>query len=582
MAPGDLPPIASVRQESVTAPRRTRVSGSGTAVINGIIDPYDRNGETRGDKWYGSNGRDGIAAKMMRNPHVRQSVAYVVNPLTAADWKFKPASKNPIDREVADFCTHVFCERLPWDSIIKRKVGHGAQDGFSLSEMLDDNREVSPDRFPSHPRPGAALVPIEFAEIPNNTIQRWYQREDAPTQLESIEQWQPYSDVETFGPRKIGGSRIVRLTIDQKGANFTGEAILRSAYAPWKLLDAAELFRAIGMERTAVGNPVAIAADGIEYGSEELDAIELLLENMRNNAKGAAVLPGGYKIEWSGAGENDIANLNIAIEAFKTDIAVNVTAGFTRLGLTGPGSYALANTSQGQYHLATVGWAKGFANCFNLGADGWSPVRRIVEANYGIGVQMPTLMAYNLPTRDIEKVLKLTYDGVRSGVITPDDPLEDESRGMLQLGPRDPYSSRREMAQVPGVSGKPFDGSSVDEIEEDVDQQQEDVTSNDADSIDDATSSATPDNTTPKEDQTIFGYHLQFGVAKINEARRNLGLSEEDYGNMTVPEFLRSLDAIASKKNNDDHTEQDDVGHDKDDVKEEDDQEPEESIDESV
>jgi len=476
MAAGDLPPVESMRPKSGAKPRRRRVGGSGTTIAGGFIDPYDSNSETKGDKWYGSHGSDGISAKMMRNPHVRQSVAYVTNPLTAADWKFKPASKAPLDREIADFCTHVFCERLPWDSIIERKVGDGAQDGFSLSEMLDDMQPVSPDRFPSHPRPGAALVPIEFAEIPNNTIQRWFQNKSAPTQLEAVEQWQPYSDAETFGPRRIEASRIVRLTIGQKGANFTGNAILRSAYAPWKLLDAAELFRAIGLERTAVGNPIAVAPEGVEYGDAELDAIELLLENMRCAAKGAAVLPGGYKIEWTGAGENDIANLNIAIEAFKTDIAVNVTAGFTRLGLTGPGSYALANTAAGQYHLATVGWSKLASRCFNLGHDGWSPVRRIVEANYGIGLPLPTLMAYNLPTRDIEKILNLTYKGVTARIITPDDALEEEARGMLQIGPHDPGTARKSAA--PSLFGQmpkepPADAPEPDEPEQDDQEEDE-------------------------------------------------------------------------------------------------------------
>jgi hypothetical protein len=564
IASSDLPPVESARFDK---PKRRRSSGSGSTIVGGFIDSYDTNRETKGDKWYGSFGVDGISAKMMRNPHVRQSVAYVTNPLTAADWRFKSASKAPRDREVADFCTHAFCENLPWDSIVERMIGDGAKDGFSVSEMLDDNRPISADRFPSHPRPAAALVPIDIAEVPNNTIQRWYQNAEKPTEVDWIEQWQPYSDVEKPGPRPIRADRIVRLTIGQRGAEFTGFPILRSAYGPWKLLDAAELFRAIGLERTAVGNPVAIASENVEYGSEEIDAIEELLENMRTMAKGAMVLPGGYKIEWSGAGENDIGNLNIAIESFKTDIAVNVTAGFTRLGLTGPGSYALANTAAGQYHLATVGWAKLLARSFNLGVDGWSPVRRIVEANYGVGTPLPTLMAYNLPTRDIEKVLNLTYKGVSARVITPDDALEEETRGMLQLGPHDPESSRSD-TRVSTVRSSRSASQIVDTEESMDDEVDAEV---DADSQDTGSESAAPDDTTPKEEQTIFGYHLQYGVAKINEARRNLGLDEVDYGNVTVPEFLKGLDQLASDGSDpDQESEESDEGDMMDQVEEED------------
>jgi hypothetical protein len=56
---------------------------------------------------------------------------------------------------------------------------------------------------------------------------------------------------------------------------------------------------------------------------------------------------------------------------------------------------------------------------------------------------------------------------------------------------------------------------------------------------------ASPDGTTPKEAQTIFGYHLQLGVAKINEARENLNLPPVEYGDQTVPEYLASIGTSA-------------------------------------
>jgi hypothetical protein len=131
------------------------------------------------------------------------------------------------------------------------------------------------------------------------------------------------------------------------------------------------------------------------------------------------------------------------IESLKTDIAVNVQAGFTRLGLVGPGSYALGSTQAGQYHLSIVGYAALFALSFNLGRDGWSPVKRIVAQNYGANAPVPRLEARNLPTRDVEKTLKLVYEGVRTGVIIPDDPLEDETRSLVQIGARDPETARK-------------------------------------------------------------------------------------------------------------------------------------------
>lgn len=463
-----LPPVESMRPDK---PRPYRVSGSGTAVNSGLIASLDTNSETTGSKWYGSLGSNGISAKMMLHPHVKQSVAYVTNPLQSATWRFKPASGSALDREIADFCTHVFLECLPWDMILERMVGGAAQDGFSVSEMTDDLRPVAADRFPLHPRPAAAMVPTALHEVPANTVDYWHKRKDAPTQLESIDQWQPFSDGEDPGYRNVKADRLVRMTFGQSGSNFAGIAILRSAYAPWKILDMFETYRAIVVERTACGTPLAIASE--DMTTDEIDAVESVLENMRTMAKGAAVLPNGSTVEWSGAGENDLANLNIAIEALKTDLAINVTAGFSRLGLVGPGSYALANTQSGQYHLSTIGRAKLVSIVFTLGLDGWSPVRRIVEANYGPGVSIPILEARNLPTRDVKTVTGIIYNGINARAITPDDPLEEELREMAQVGPHDPSTARMGAGVSVGVGVSAEDVDLPEPDEPDPDDQEE-------------------------------------------------------------------------------------------------------------
>ena len=450
ISPSELPRVESMRPDKA---RSARKSGSGTVVYGGLLGSLDTNADTKGNKWYGSLGNDGISAKMLRNAHVSQSVGYVVNPLRAATWRFKPASGSELDREVAAFLSYCFLERLPWSLILERMVGSYVADGFALSEMTDAVMPIPRDRFPRHPGNGNGLVPTALHEIPNNTVDHWYKSQSDPTQLASIDQWQPYSDGEKSGYRSIPADRIIRITAKQKGGNFAGIPILRGAYGPWKLLDAFERFRAIGLERTAVGTPVATAPDG-EFDKDEAESIELLLENMRTMAKGAMVLPGGYTLKWEGAGENDIENLNIAIEALKTDIAVNVTCGFSRLGLVGPGSYALANTQEGQYHLSTVGHAGLVSIAFTLGLDGWSPVARIVEANYGAGTPLPTLEARNLPTRDIKTILPLIYNGIGQGAITADDPLEEEIREMVQVGPHDAATARAK-ATKPAPTEKP-------------------------------------------------------------------------------------------------------------------------------
>jgi hypothetical protein len=448
----NLPPVKTARFER-TKTRPLRIAGTGTQISAGVIASLDTNAETKGALWYGKLGKDGVSGKMLRNPHITQSVDYAVNPLSAASWGFDPASPSEFDREVADYNTYCFLECLPWYLILERMVGGATIDGFGLSEMTDDMRPIPTSRFPFHPGKGIGLVPTAMHEIPANTVGYWRKKKDNPDQLESVEQWQSHSDTEDAGYRSVPADRIVRLTLKQKGGNFAGVPTLRAVYSAWKLLDAFERYRAIGFERTSVGTPVATAPDG-EFNKDEADSIELALENMRTMAKGALVLPGGYTLQWSGAGENDLANLNIAIESLKTDIAINMSAGFSRLGLVGPGSYALGDTQLGQYHLATDKRAKLYSLIFNLGLDGWSPVKRITEANYGVGCPLPKLRARNLPTRDIKTIMPLLFQAIQNKAITPDDPLEDECRDMLTVGPRDESTERKSAPPVPFTNQK--------------------------------------------------------------------------------------------------------------------------------
>lgn len=457
-----LPPVARMRPDKA---RPRRKSASGTSSIYGILGSQDTNTATKGELWYGSFGDDGISAKMRRDPHIEQSIGYVTNPLVSARWRFRPASQSPLDVEVADWCSYCFFERLPWAMILERMVAGYTADGFSLAEMTDDTRPIPVERFRAHPgrQRGVGVVPTGLHDIPQNTVSKWHKKPGEPTRLASIEQWQPFDDKESPGYRSVPADRIVRFTTGQRGSSFAGVPILRSAYGPWKIKNALQTFEAIGFERTAVGVPVATPGEAEDFDKEEAESVELLLENMRVMAKGAIVLPPGYKLEWSGAGENDVSNLNIAIERCNTDMAANVSAGFTRLGLTGPGSYALGTTQAGQYHLSTVRHANLVETVFNLGLDGWSPIRRIVDLNYGADVQAPVLEARNLPTRDIKTSLSLLFNGVSQGVITPDDPLEEEARDMLDVGPRDPGSARKKPAPV--VAVPPGDDAEQDDVE---------------------------------------------------------------------------------------------------------------------
>jgi hypothetical protein len=214
--------------------RRVARGGSGTVITQGFISELEYNPELRGAKWYGEPGRIGVAGKMMRDPHVRASVNYVADALCAAKWRFEAASKSPLDREVATYCQRGIVKGIPFRRLVKRIVRGYMPYGFSLHEVLDDERPVSRERFPLHPGGGVGVLPIAFEERPAWTVYQWVQKPDRTTELAAVRQRLSVSDAEPYGLREIPSDRLLRITWDQEGADFSGLAPLRSGARPEK------------------------------------------------------------------------------------------------------------------------------------------------------------------------------------------------------------------------------------------------------------------------------------------------------------------------------------------------------------
>lgn len=423
-------------------------AGSGMSAFYGYLHDLEHNADLEGPKWYGEFGAAGIADKMLRDADVRMSLGYVFNPLLAATWRYKPASKTPIDIEIADFCTWALTERLAWAMIVRMLVRDYGARGFALREWTDDLLPVPRERFPLHPGGGVGILPTGLHQVPANTVYRWFQDAKDTQKLAKITQWLPGSDVEAPGTRDLPMDRIARWSFEQDGAYFPGLSILRTAYPAWKAKIAFLTIRAIKHQRRGVGMPVAIA--GERATDAELDAAEETLQHMQTHAQAYGILPSGWQMNWEGGTVSDGTNIDAAIAACSIEIAVNVACGFQMLGLTGKtgAGYGVGETQQGQYHVAEVGHAKFVADGFTVGYDNFSPTRRMVDVNYGKQYATPRLQALYLPTRNWSEVIKGLVSLVQQRVITPDEPLEDETREMLELGPHDPTSERPALSVV--------------------------------------------------------------------------------------------------------------------------------------
>jgi hypothetical protein len=425
---------------TVAPPRPNVVSGAATRVSSGIVDDIDQNTEVRGSRWYGTPGRIGIAGKMLRDPYVGQSVESIIAALISGNWTFRPASDDPLDREVAAFCNWAFLDCLPWGQTLRSWALGYISNGFHLSEMTDAVAPVPGNRFKLHPGGGFGIVPTGFHEIPAWSVYRWLQSPKNPRQIAGIEQYLQGADEEAAGLRTISADRIFRISYDQEGADYEGFALMRRQFQPWKMKMAFLTYAAIKHERMGVPVPTAIAA--ADADEADIAAAELTLAEMRNNEKGFVVLKNGWTFKWEGASGSDGTNLEQAIATCNIAIAHAMAGGFMLLGLNNQaGSFALGGTQQGQHHLQSLGHAKFLASVFTNGLDGWSPLRRVVSLNYGEGVSLPRLEARNLPTRNYLDVAKAIINAAQAKAIRMDAPTEERIREMLELDPYDPSTA---------------------------------------------------------------------------------------------------------------------------------------------
>lgn len=428
--------------------RSRREGGAGTPIYGGTIDDQDSNTETEGAKWYGDVSKPGISQQMLRDPHVRQAYATRTSPIRAAQWPHRPVSDSPLDLEIADFCDYNFHELNNWDAALQNLLRYMA-DGFSLIELTDDVGAIPKSRFPNHPGGGQGIVLTGMHPIPAWTVSGFFQSESNPLHLGHIEQYLPGSDVEEAATRVIHADRLVRISLDQEGADFAGLAYFRSIYGPWKVKLLLTILDSMRHERHGVGTPTLTLPTDAD--DDDYDYAEVLLEDLRAHQKGRIILPDGYTFDWSQSSEGDGTDIAKAIARCEFDIAHIFAVAYMLLGKSGGnGSFALSSTLEGQYKTQVDIDAAIVAAAFNHGSDGWSPIERLVRMNYGPDVGIPTLAARNMPTRDWSKLLPAVTQAVTSGVLTADKPLEDHFRRVLLMPDADPTTARvREAAPAP-------------------------------------------------------------------------------------------------------------------------------------
>lgn len=270
----------------------------------------------------------------------------------------------------------------------------------------------------------------------------------------SIAKWDVAKDgglvaIEQYGvgskPIRIGVDRLVVYVNEREGGNWTGTSLLRTAYKNWLLKDRMLRAQAITVERNGLGIPVyegaplpkdvsMSTAEADEWVKAQKDDGLRLAKSARAGQDAGASIPAGAKFTLTGV-TGTLPNTDEPIRYHDEQIARAMLAHFLNLG-TETGSWALGSTFAEFFVGSLNAEALHVANTCQAHV-----VEDLVDANWGPNEPAPRIVPATIGEEQpaTAEAIKSLVD---SGVIVPDDELEQYMRQRYKLPVKDETSAR--------------------------------------------------------------------------------------------------------------------------------------------
>lgn len=256
----------------------------------------------------------------------------------------------------------------------------------------------------------------DLAPRVQSSIQAWALRNKAPGIIQRVRSdfsWEP-SDADVKGRTEfeIPFDKLVIFTNKKEGDDMTGRSILRSAYKHWRMKDGTYRITAVGIEKTAIGVPTGYLPEGITVGSDEYNAFDEALENVRANEKQKMLLPSGYEWEFVTSNGGSLGTIcKDFIEHHDRRILLSVLAEFLDLG-TGSGSYALSEDQSSFFLQAVEHRAKYIASQINR-----QVIKELVDYNFKDVEGYPEFKFTSVGTIDFKEMSEVYTALVNTGIV---------------------------------------------------------------------------------------------------------------------------------------------------------------------
>ncbi|KKK63510.1 hypothetical protein LCGC14_2993550, partial [marine sediment metagenome] len=211
-----------------------------------------------------------------------------------------------------------------------------------------------------------------------------------------------------------------------------GRSLLRSLYRPWYFKKNMEAIEAIGVERDVGGAPIVSLGEGV-YTDNDITRIREGLEGLRMDETLYMIMPNGTEIEAYGGGSKSY-NVREIIRDWQHLIRQRFFADFLSLGSEQVGTQALAKEMNTFFSLALGAIQTRMMETWNDQLIPW-----LFEWNHWQPESgLPNLVWSKVGQRNLQSIAQAYNSLVGSGLLTPDDSIEEQIRAEAGLPPLTP------------------------------------------------------------------------------------------------------------------------------------------------
>lgn len=291
--------------------------------------------------------------EMLTDATVQLLLMSVKLPLLSADWSVQGDSEperafgeellfNNPEKSWREFLTDAL-----------RMLEYGFMPMEIVSAIDEQGRIILDDLAIRHPKTVVSWIIDENDKLLGIRQQGYFYNPD----LENGTTQTEWRTVDIFTPK------LVVFAYNKEGANWQGQSILRACYRPWYSYDKLWKIFLSGLEKNALGYPVATMTNTRDDKAYK-EKMRLILENLRAHDKQAILLPQGIELKEFALSLNAPA-FKIALDFAQADILRSFAAQWMNLGKSGAGSLALSRDQSSFFLDALISVAENVCGTFN-------------------------------------------------------------------------------------------------------------------------------------------------------------------------------------------------------------------------